>query len=320
VPASVWKGRLSFGLVSIPVRLFKAARRERIRFHRVYRPADISIPEEPPSEAIEEAEPAPAPKHNVEPIPRPPIPVPAEPEEVARVRNLPVAELTEKPVAPPQILKGYEIEKDQYVTFEPQEVAALRPQTSSELEIAEFVRIEEIDPIFFDTSYYVAPDREGEKPYALLFRALAETGYVALSSLAMHGREHATVIRPGRRGLILHTLFYAGEVRAAEEYGSDPNVVTTKELELAKLLVRALAAKFDPEKLKDTFEERLQELIRARSEQAFAAYEHGEVTTRAPVVDILEALRKSLEIARKPVQSQKSESKTSRTRARRSRS
>src|SRR5262249_11161927 len=151
----------------------------------------------------------------------------------------------------------------------------LRPKTSSQLEIAEFVRLEEIDPIFFETSYYVAPDRAGEKPYALLFQALSETEYAAIGSLAMHGREHATVIRPGKRGLLLHTLFYANEVRADEEQKADPELVTPKELELAKLFVRALAARFEPEKLKDTFEERLQELIRKRSETAISAYKHG---------------------------------------------
>jgi DNA end-binding protein Ku len=123
------------------------------------------------------------------------------------------------------------------VTFQPSELAALRPQTSTELSIAEFVRLEEIDPIFFETSYYAAPDRGGEKPYALLFAALAETEYAAIGSLAMHGREHATVIRPGRRGLILHSLFYENEVRADEEYKTDSTMVSAKELELAKTVI-----------------------------------------------------------------------------------
>jgi DNA end-binding protein Ku len=198
------------------------------------------------------------------------------------------------------VLKGFEVEKDLYVTFEPHEVAALRPKTSTELAIAEFVRLEEIDPIYFETSYYATPDRGGEKAYALLYRAMAETGYAAVGSLAMHGREHATVIRPGKHGLIVHTLFYEKEVRAGEEYLTDSAVAAPKELELAKTLVRALAVPFEPGKLKDTFEEKLRELIEARSAGATAAYAGKEEPNRAPAPDILEALRKSLEMARKP--------------------
>ena len=210
--------------------------------------------------------------------------------------------MTETPIEKPQLLKGYEIEPDRYVTFEPREVAALRPQTSSELGIAEFVRLAEIDPIFFETSYYAAPDRGGEKPYSLLYRALFETGYAAIGSLAMHGREHAAVIRPGRRGLILHTLFYANEVRADEEHAADQGLVNPKELELAELFVGALAAKFEPTKLKDTFEERLRELIQKRASTAVEPA--SETTKHKPMVDIMEALRKSLELTRKPPQSE----------------
>lgn len=235
------------------------------------------------------------------------------------MRNLPVGEISEASVEKRQLLKAYEIEKDRYITFEPQELAALRPKTSTELDIAEFVRLEEIDPIFFETSYYVAPDRSGEKPYALLFQALVETGYAAIGSLSMHGREHATVIRPGPRGLILHSLFYANEVRADEEYRSDPKLVSAKELELAKLFISALAARYEPGRLKDKFEERLRELIESRSHAAISAYREGEVARPAPVVDIMEALRKSLEMSRKPVKSEKAAPKEPASRQRKSR-
>lgn len=297
--ATVWRGRLAFGMVSIPVRLYKAARRERIRFHHVYRPAE---PVEEP-EADPEPEPAPQPFYGqVRQFPTP-LPMDAEPapETVVRVHNLPVAGSSERPLEARQVLKGYEVEKDRYITFEPQELAALRPQTSSELSIAEFVRLQEIDPTFFETSYYAAPERGAEKPYALLFQALTETGYAAVGSLAMHGREHATVVRPGQQGLILHTLFFEKEVRANEEYRSDPALVNPKELDLAKMFVQALAAPFDPGKLKDAFEERLRALIDARAAAAVgAAGRPPEEEQRAPVMDILQALKKSLEMARRP--------------------
>src|SRR3954467_3209318 len=179
--AITWKGRIAFGMVSIPVRLYKAARRERIRFHHVYQPEaeaeeESNAPEPPPVEPprrgprlVAPADPTP-----VEPEAPPVAPVPTmamsmpAPDEPAAAPE---------PVRKQDILKAYEIEKDRYVTFQPREIAALRPRTSSELGITEFVRLAEIDPVFFDVSYYVEPEAGSEKPYAVLFSALVESGY-----------------------------------------------------------------------------------------------------------------------------------------------
>ena len=201
-------------------------------------------------------------------------------------------------VPPPEqreVLKGFEYEKDRYVVLDRKELAALRPRTSSELEIVEFVRLEEIDPLYFDASYYAAPDRGGEKAYAMLYVALRDTRYAALGTFAMHGREHAAAIRPGTRGLILHTLFYANEIHAGDEYGVDPALVSAKELDLARMFIRTLAGKFEPEKFKDTFEERVREMIEARAKTGVAP---SEPAPPAAVPDIMEALRKSLQLAR----------------------
>ena len=310
--STVWRGRIAFGMVSIPVRLHKAARRERVRFHHVYRPEPE--PEEPVAGAAaaaeeEEAEapaPNPAPNRGIYEVP--PAAEEAPPERVVRVHNAPAAEAGHAP-----ILKGYEVAKDDYMVLKPSEVAELRPKTSTELNILEFVLLQEIDPIFFDTSYYVVPDRGGEKPYAILFEALLKSGYVALGNVAMHGREHAVVIRPANRGLVLHSLFYANEVRSNEAYVSDSKAVAAKEQDLATMLIQALAAKFDPAKLKDTFEERLRELIDTRALSATARDAAQKEPARAPAADIMEALRKSLAMARKPVQSEAGEKKTGKT-------
>jgi DNA end-binding protein Ku len=305
---TIWKGRFAFGMVSIPVRLYKAARRERVKFHHVYRHPATTEPETTEPEEDDAPTPLPAPKATIQELPRPVPAASASPvESVARVRNMPVSDLTQAPVTKSAVMKGFEIEKDRFVAFEPRELAALRPKTSTELSIAEFVRLAEIDPIYFETSYYAIPDRGGEKPYALLFTALAQTNYAAIGSLAMHGREHATVIRPGRRGLILHTLFYENEVRADEEYQTDPALVNNRELELAKMLVGALAAPFDASKLKDTFEERLRALIHSRTETAVRTDDQNDVPKRAPVTDLMEILRKSLEVARKPPTSERAD-------------
>ncbi len=304
--ATVWQGRIAFGMVAIPVRLYKAARRERTRFHHVYRPAEHAPepPPEQPSEPADKRSPHVVPDDVVEPSSPGVEPNSGEREDVtpiARVHTRPVgAEQDETVLEPSRFLKGYELEKDRYAVFEPAELAALRPRTSTELNILEFVRMEEIAPIFLDTSYYVAPNRGGEKPYALLFRALKESGRVALGTLAMHGREHATVIRPGRSGLILHTMFYANEVRSAEEYGTGAELASPKELELAMLLIDATTATFDPAKLKDTFEERVRALIASRAGSAVSLQSGAEPSRTAPVPDILEALRRSLEAIRKP--------------------
>ena len=330
MPATVWRGRLTFGMVSIPIRLYKAARRERIRFRRVYRPSGTSEAETAEgTKLVENDEPVIA-EPDAESDQKLSEPALAETgtaaNTVARVRNLSVAESNEEPVEKQNVLKGFEIEPNRYVALEPHEVAALRARTSTELDIVEFVRMEEIDPLFLDTSYFAAPDRGGEKPYALLFRTLTESGYAAIGSLAMHGREHATVIRSGRRGLILHTLFYANEVRAEEEHSADAGLVSRKELEIAKLLVEAMAGRFEPGKLKDVYEERLRALIDKRAAAGIAEYPEREETHRpAPVVDILDALRKSLAAARKPPQTeQRSKSAAHRNRdvkrARKSRS
>jgi DNA end-binding protein Ku len=281
-------------MVSIPVRLYKAARRERVRFRHVYAP-----PPEPAREA--EAEPEPEFESDPEEMSAPRAAA-REFSSVTPVRETVVGADDDKPVPRSEILKGFETAKDEYVVFKPSEIAALRPRTSSELPIVEFVRVDEIDPIFFDTSYYLAPDKGGEGPFALLAAALAKTGYAAMGSLAMHGREHAVVIRAARQGLVLHTLFYANEVRADEAWRADA-AVNEKELALATMLVESMEAPFDPSKLKDTFEERLRAMIDSRA--PVPAPSAAATTPRAPAIDIMEALRKSIAAARKPVESER---------------
>jgi DNA end-binding protein Ku len=195
------------------------------------------------------------------------------------------------------MLKGYEVEKDRYVVLDPGELKELRPRTSAEVGIEQFVRMEEVDPLFLDVSYFLQPDGV-EKPYALLYRALAISGYAALGSLAMHGREHPALIRAGTRGLILHTLFHINEVRLEEEHPAAVNLAEQKELDLATKLVEALAAPFEPAKLTDRFEARLKELIESRTPANLAG--DAEPPPRRQGVDLLESLRRSLEAAKKP--------------------
>jgi DNA end-binding protein Ku len=151
-----------------------------------------------------------------------------------------------------------------------------------------------------ESSYYVAPDEAGEKPYSLLFEGLKRTGYVALAKVAMHNREHIVILRPGVKGIILHTMYYADEVRKVEEFRTDSTLVKDKELALATTLIESLAAPFEPEKYKDGYRENLMTMIKAKVEGR-ELVEAPEAEKLAPVVDIMEALKMSLAQAKKPV-------------------
>jgi DNA end-binding protein Ku len=154
--------------------------------------------------------------------------------------------------------------------------------------------MDEIDPVFLETSYYVAPDEAGRRPYSLLFEAMREVGFVGLAQLAMHRREHIVALRPGKTGIIAHTMFYPNEVRQTEEYRADIKDLNKKELDLAKRLIETLVTPFEPEKFRDTYRERLEQLI-ASKQPAPAAVPRKP----AQVVDIMAALEKSLKQSRK---------------------
>jgi len=119
-------------------------------------------------------------------------------------------------VSEKQVVKGYEYEKNRYVALDPEELKSLESKTATEMQIEEFVSLSEVDPVYFETSYYVAPEAAGEKAYALLFEALRTSNLVAVSQLSMHSREHVVIVRPGKHGLLAHTMFFSSEVRADE--------------------------------------------------------------------------------------------------------
>src|SRR5215469_7153083 len=303
MPSIVWKGHLTFGLVSIPVKLFRAARKERVRLHYVHRPE----PAEPPaivpmSTSVTEPanpeprsprfEPAPA---KVEPEMSPP------PVLVTRVRQSLVTTGDEQPISRANVLRGYEVEPDQYVTFDPDELRNLQRRTSENMEIVRSVRLSEIDPVFFETSYYVVPDRGGEKAYAILFEALRETQHVALARVGMYGREHVVIVRSGEHGILAHTIFYVDEIRFENEFRANVEGVGAKELELAKTFLEAIEAPFAPEEFKDVYREELQAMIAKKRSEAGAAPALQKSAAAGPVVDILEALKKSIALARKPL-------------------
>jgi len=249
---SVWKGFLSFGLISIPIRLFSASRCERIGLNQLHKPCHTRI--------------------------KMPLFCPSCNRMVERS----------------EIVKGYEYEKDQYVLFNEEELDKIEPESARTMEILEFVKVEEVDPLYYDASYYVTPEDEGKKAYQLLMEAMEQTEYCAIAKLTMHQREHIVIIRPRGDGLTLHTMFYQNEIREVAEYGQK-NTTELKDAEkkLATQLIESLAAKFEPQKYRDEYQESMKAMIQAKQQgQEVAEVAHP---TRAPVIDLMEALKKSLE-------------------------
>ncbi|HYZ73273.1 MAG TPA: Ku protein [Chthoniobacterales bacterium] len=314
--STVWRGFIAFGLVSVPVRLFRAARAERVSLRRLYRadrPASsqsqmLDGEEEPappaPVKGRKKSEASAAMPSPISAFTGPAAPGHAPEPALAPLRQVSVRGETNDVVSTKEVVKGYEYEKNRYVALDPEELKSLESKTATEMQIEEFVSLSEVDPVYFETSYYVAPDRGGEKAYALLFEALRTSNLVAVSQLAMHGREHIVVLRPGKHGLLAHTMFFSSEVRADEEYHAMTDLVKDKELALAQTLIQSLAAPFEPEKYRDTRRERLEELI-AKKVAGQPITRAEEPKRQAAVVDITEALQKSLAALKKPASSEK---------------
>jgi DNA end-binding protein Ku len=209
-------------------------------------------------------------------------------------------QLEDKPVPRTELVKGYEYEKDRYVVIDDEDIKKVAPKTAKVMEILEFVKASQVDPVYLESSYYVAPDEGGEKPYALLFQAMRESNYFALAKVAMHNREHVIVLRPGAKGILSHTMFYQDEIRQVDEFRTDTSLVKDKELDMAKMLISSLEAEFEPQKYHDGYRENLRQMIEAKIEGK-KVVETPEPHI-APVIDIMEALKKSLAEKRKPAQ------------------
>src|ERR1700752_492361 len=249
--ASVWSGYLTFGLISIPVRLFSGAPRSGISFNMLHRP------------------------------------------DLQRVKQQYYCPADNRVVERSEIVKGYEFRKDEYVVVEPEEIKKIEPRTAKTMEILEFVKTSEVDPVYFESSYYMIPDEAGRRPYALLTKALEESDYVAIAKLPMHNREYTVFLRPHEGGMMLHTMYYAEEVRKVEGFGAPDVELKEAEVKVAHQLIEALADEWDPEKYKDNFQENLKKLIETKLEGGVVA-EVDKPNKLDPVVDLMAALKQSL--------------------------
>jgi DNA end-binding protein Ku len=191
--------------------------------------------------------------------------------------------------------KGYEFAKDQYVTFTPEELKALEEKGSHTIEIVSFIPVESVDPIYYDKAYYLAPDKGGARPYALLAEAMRETGRCALARWASRGKQYMVQVRAAADGLVLQQLLYADEVRALSEIDIDKADVKPAELTLAKQLIEQSATEeYDPKAYVDDVKKRIEAVVQQKVEgkQVTIAAEPEEAGGQ--VIDLMEALRASL--------------------------
>ena len=249
--APVWSGYLTFGLISMPVRLFSGARSSSISFHMLHR------------------------------------------DDLQRVKQQLYCPADNRVVERSEIVKGYEYRKDEYVVVEPEEIKKIEPKTAKTMEILEFVKADEVDPVFFESSYYLLPEEAGRRPYALLTKALEESNYVAIAKLTMHNREYTVFLRPRDGGMMLHTMYYADEVREVEGFGAPDVELKDAEVKVAHQLIEALADEWNPEKYHDTFQENLKKMIQTKLEGG-TIKEVEKPKKLAPVVDLMSALKQSL--------------------------
>jgi len=193
-----------------------------------------------------------------------------------------------------QMVKGYEFAKDRYVTFTPEELKALEEQSTQSVEVVEFVPITKVDPVYFERTYYVGPDKGGAKAYALLSEVMKATGRVALARYAARGKMYLVMLRPFEGGIVMQQLLYADEVRPFSEVPLEPAEVNSKELDLAKLLVDQRAVeKFQPETYEDDVKKRVLGLIQKKVEGQDISVVPAE-QTGGQIIDLMEALKASL--------------------------
>jgi DNA end-binding protein Ku len=252
-PRPIWSGSISFGLVSIPVRMLTATSSRELRFHFVDR-------------------------HDLEPI------------GYDKVRKD-----TGEHVDPDDVVRAFEVEKGRFVPIEPEDLDRLDVELTHSVDICDFVSLDQIDPIYFRQAYYLAPQEGGEKAYRLLVQALTETGRVGIAKVVIRNKQHLACLRPYKDVLVLETMYYHDEVRSPEEIAGDASSagkLRKAEIEMAKSLVENLSTEFQPDRYDDTYRSELLELIRSKAQGAPLPEQQEE---EAPVVDLMQALRESVE-------------------------
>jgi DNA end-binding protein Ku len=256
---AIWSGSISFGLVSIPVKLYSATDPQDVQFHQLQKNTG------------------------------------------QRVRNKRVAEESGREVDYEDIVKGYEVSKGEYVIVTPEELESVEPTRSKSIEIEDFVDLDDIDPIYFEKTYYLAPEKGAgaEKAYALLREALSKSNKIAVGRFVLRTKEYLAAIRPMDDVLVLETMYFADEIRDAKKEIKElpaKAAVSKRELDMAMQLVESQAGDWDPMKYEDRYRASVLKLIRAKAKGKDIVVEKEAEPER--VSDLMEALRQSVESAR----------------------
>jgi DNA end-binding protein Ku len=263
MPRSIWTGAISFGLVTVPVKLYSAVNRKTVRFNQLNQKTG------------------------------------------SRINQKRVDASTGEEVAYEDLVKGYELSPDRYVLIEPGELESVEPKKTKTIDIEDFVDLDEIDPIFYDHPYYLAPAAGGAKPYRLLLEAMRETNKVAIAKVVIRQKESLVAIRPMGEGedevLGMATMLFADEVvdpaRLDDLPSADEVETSDRELAIAKQLVESLAGEFEPGKYRDTYRDAILEMIEKKAAGEEIAVQ-PETEEAAPVPDLMSALKASLDAVR----------------------
>lgn len=253
--ASIWKGALTFGLLSIPIRLYAAARSERTQLHQLHAKCHTRL--------------------------RQPLYCPTCNRIVKR----------------DEVVKGFEYEKGHYVIVDKEDLKKITPDSGRSMDILAFVKSEQIDPIFFDSSYLALPEKDADKPYQLLLKALEDTQRVGIAKFTMHQRDYTVFIRPRDGGITVHTMYFVNEIRQVPGYGEKPKNLQLRpqEVKLAEQLIESLSEEFNPAQYHDTYQEKLRALVEAKQKGKPIA--EKPVSKHAKVIDMMEALKRSVQEA-----------------------
>ena len=292
---AVWTGSLSLGMVVVPVRLYPAIRKKAVRFHeldregRRIRHMRVSEPEvewEAPSRPSE--------------FQRPPPALRLEPESAVRADNVqrpsPAFDSSPAAVAFDEVRKGYEVAPGQFVSMTREEVSALAPERSRVIDVQQFVDVSAVDPIYYESRYYVVPDREWSSPFRLLRQTMAAADRMAIAWFTLRSRRYLSTVRPYGDVMLLTTMVHADEIAGANFWiAADHSAPSEKELKMARLLIDTLSGPFEPERYPDEHRQRLLEAIDAKAPAETAA-----VATPSPtrVLDLMAALEASVKAAK----------------------
>ncbi len=299
---AVWTGTISFGLVSVPVRLYLATRRKDVRFHEIDRLSGQRIRHQ----KVVEVTPTPTlPRERGREIPvrgegdiHPQPALPQRGRELFQpARGSESISATPQPVAAADVVKGVEVARDRYVTVDREELEELAPERTRTIDVEQFVDASAVDPIYFDISYYAVPDRDYERAYGLLVDAMRDTGKMAICWFVLRRKRYLAALRPHGRLMVLTTMFHADEILStAGLEPAKPADLRKNEREMASLLINTLSGPFEPERYPDQYRQRLNALIEGRAASARPA--GIEVPAGTGVQDLMSALRASVEQAR----------------------